>query len=365
MIGLANWRVGELVEVRGKSEILSTLDERGRLESLPLLPQMLELCGKRFKIHRNAYKTCDTVSGRYIGLQINECVHLDVRCNGGAYDGCQAACLLFWKTAWLRPVIASARRKAEADAICRRAQAGAGGGCTEEQILAATRTIGRDGKQLYVCQATALLDYTTPLKWWRPRQYVEAYRTGNHSLAEIAKGLLYLGFAYGLRADSPRYGALGRWLYDRLRWLWGGIAYPRRADLLKPTARAAPRIDLGLKPGDQVRVKSHKEIMATLDKKGSNLGLMFDAEMVPYCGKEFRIKAMVERFVNEADGKLTIMKTPAVILDGAVCMSRFSGQRMFCPREIFSWWREVWLERVEPAASLEADDRKLETSLAV
>jgi hypothetical protein len=31
------------------------------------------------------------------------------------------------------------------------------------------------------------------------------------------------------------------------------------------------------------------------------------------------------------------------------CQARYSEHRMFCPRSIFSWWREVWLERVSDA----------------
>lgn len=348
------FKSGDLAEVRGKTEILRTLDARGRLEALPFMPQMFEYCGKRFKIYRNAYKSCDTVSGRYIGLRVDGCVHLDTRCDGAAFDGCQAGCLLYWKIAWLKPAGGNAdpRLAAEAEAAFHRAVAG-NPGCTERDVYDATRD-ETSGKMLYVCQATALLEYTKPLKWWNPKQYVDAYRTGNRSAADIAKGLTFLVYAYGTRAGSRRMGAPARWLYNRLRGLWGGVEFPRRPDLL--TARqAAPRRNLGLKPGDMVRIRPHREILATLDKKGSNRGLMFDAEMVPYCGKVFRVKRFVERFVNEANGEMTVLKTPAVILDGVVCKSVFSGQRMFCPREIHIWWREVWLERADDAAAADGD----------
>ena len=36
----------------------------------------------------------------------------------------------------------------------------------------------------------------------------------------------------------------------------------------------------------------------------------------------------------------------AVIPDGVYCQSRYSENRLFCPRGIFAWWREVWLEKV-------------------
>lgn len=43
------------------------------------------------------------------------------------------------------------------------------------------------------------------------------------------------------------------------------------------------------------------------------------------------------------------MKNPCIILEGVVCQGRYSDCRMFCPREIFSYWREIWLERVDPS----------------
>jgi hypothetical protein len=352
------FKVGDLVEIRSKAEILQTLDRGGRLEALPFMPTMFAYCGQRFKIYRNAYKTCDTVSGRYIGLRADGCVHLNMRCDGAAYEGCQAGCLIFWKTAWLKPVGENADPLvvAEADAAFKRAVANAAG-CTEDDVYNATRTrVG--GKTLYVCQATALLEYTKPLKWWNPKQYLDAYRTGNRSAIEIVKGLTFLFYAYGTRANKAGVGAPARWLYNRARPIWGGIEFPRRPDLLKDQ-KSSPRLDLRLKPGDIVRVKPYHEILATLDKKGANRGLMFDAELVPYCGKTFRVKRFVEKFVNEANGEYTELKTPAVILDGAVCMSRFSGQRMFCPREIYGWWREVWLERTDdPVMDAERTPKK-------
>lgn len=349
------WRVGDLVEVRSQAEILSTLDKDGRLDGLPFMPEMFEHCGKQFKVYRNAYKTCDTVSGRYIGLRAQDCVHLDMRCAGGAYEGCQAACLIFWKSAWLKPLSggSSASVQAEASAAFSRASTN-GAGCTEGDVQRAT-TVVRDGKRLYVCQATALLDFTKPLKWWNAKQYVEAYRSGNRSALEVLQGLTFLFYAYGTKANSPRFGGPARWLYNFARPLWGGIAFPRRPDLHK-NGRSAARQNLDLKPGDLVRIKSHEAILSTLDKKGANLGLMFDAELVPYCGKTYRVKTVVERFVDEATGEMKSLKTPAVMLDGVVCRSRFSGQRMFCPREIFGWWREVWLERVENLATAEVGE---------
>ena len=45
------------------------------------------------------------------------------------------------------------------------------------------------------------------------------------------------------------------------------------------------------------------------------------------------------------------LRTPAVILEGVYCKSLYAGRRLFCPRSIYSWWREIWLEEVSEAAA--------------
>jgi hypothetical protein len=95
---------GDWVEVLSKEDILRTLDKNGRLDGLPFMPQMFKYCGQRFRIYKRAYKTCDTVSGHYTGRRLQDGFHLSLRCDGQAYGGCQAGCLIFWKSAWLKPV---------------------------------------------------------------------------------------------------------------------------------------------------------------------------------------------------------------------------------------------------------------------
>src|SRR4029077_20587691 len=95
-------RVGDLVEVRSADEIMGTLDERGELENLPFMPEMLKFCGQRLTVHKVAHKLCDTMFGS--GLhKMEKAVHLtSSRCDGTAHGGCQAACNLYWKEAWLK-----------------------------------------------------------------------------------------------------------------------------------------------------------------------------------------------------------------------------------------------------------------------
>ena len=41
---LSQFRAGDLVEIRSREEILATLDEHGRLDGMPFMPEMLAFC---------------------------------------------------------------------------------------------------------------------------------------------------------------------------------------------------------------------------------------------------------------------------------------------------------------------------------
>jgi hypothetical protein len=337
---------GDWVEILSKEEIFRTLDRDGRLEGLPFMPQMFRYCGQRFQVYKRAHKTCDTVSGHYVGRHLSNAVHLDLRCNGQAYGGCQAACLIFWKEAWLKPV--DGQEHSRFPATANQSAKTVAAGCTEAHVWRATKH-GVLGAQTYSCQATELLNFTEPLKWWDARQYVETYRSGNASLGEMLRGFAYLVYYYGTLSNLRGIiGRPGRWLYDRIQMLYGGVPFPGREGQIA-IGQPTPTCDLGLKPGDLVRVKPYQAILATLDARNSNRGLSFDAELVPYCGKVYRVKACIEKFVDEKTGRMRHLRTPAVTLEGVYCKSRYCGQRMFCPRSIYSWWREIWLERVAEA----------------
>src|SRR5439155_12269818 len=85
----------------------------------------------------------------------------------------------------------------------------------------------------------------------------------------------------------------------------------------------------------------------TLTTDNKNRGLLFGAEMVPYCGGTYRVLKRVTKIINEKTGEMQEMKNPCYILDSVTCQSRYSECRMFCPRSIYPYWREIWLERVE------------------
>jgi hypothetical protein len=327
-------RADEWVEVRSKEEILATLDTNGRMEGLPFMPQMFEYCGRKFKVYKRAHKTCDFV---YTGhsRELPGGVHLDLRCDGEAYGGCQHACLIYWKDAWLKR-LDDVSGVSESKPI-----PSSRGGCTEADVYAGANSLNDKNEPIYTCQGTEVLEFTKPLAWWDIRQYIEDYRSGNVSLDRLVNGFVF-GLFTTVMNSGFKVGRPLRWFYDAFEFIWG--PYPRRQGRILP-GKPAPTIDLNLQPGELVRVKSYNEILSTLNNENKHKGLFFDAEMVPYCGKVFRVRAVISTFLDEKTRKLISVKTRCVSLEGVVCQSRYATCRMLCPRSIFPWWREAWLER--------------------
>ncbi len=340
-------RVGDWVEVRSKEEILRTLDRNGQLDGMPFMPEMFAYCGKRFPVYKRAHKTCDTVFP-VRGRRVERAVHLETRCDGQAHGGCQAGCLLFWKEAWLKPVRAEAPRNALAriEPYSGDAAISSTPGCTESDVWACAEVSETNSAvPTYMCQATRLPDATTDLSWWDIGQYVEDYSSGNVGLWQIFKSLVYSAY-YHLSQAGIGLGPAMRWVYDRLHPLWQGTEFPRKTGTI-PEQQPTPSESLNLQPGELVRVKSHQEILKTLNTGSRNRGMYWDAEMVPYCGGTYRVLTRVTKTLDEKTGKMLEMKNPGIILNAVVCQSRYSGCRLFCPRSIYPYWREIWLERVE------------------
>jgi len=345
-------RVGDWVEVRGKEEILRTLDKNGQLDGLPFMPEMFAFSGRRFRVYKRAHKTCDTVND-FKGRSMKDAVHLEgVRCNGQSHGGCDAECLIFWKTVWLRR---SADSVAPTGALLLTSEAcnesdNTSCECSETDVLfGAVRSGVEDSNgPLYVCQATQLPAATVPLPWWNFSQYIEDFTSGNVGLGRMARGFFYMFYKQCLINAGIGLGVPLRWLYDKVQGLRGGLPYPRRPGKL-PIGESTPAERLDLQPDEWIRVKSYEAILATCDKELNNRGMKFDAEMVPYCGQTHRVLKRVTKIINEKTGKIQEIKTPAIILDSVICQARYSECRLFCPRSIYPYWREIWLERVNVA----------------
>jgi hypothetical protein len=333
----AHLRAGDWVEVKSKQEILATLDKQGRLDGLPFMPEMFEYCGQRVRVSKRAHKTCDPPSG-LAARKMESAVHLDdLRCDGQAHGGCQAGCLLFWKEAWVKPVNAESAHETSAPAAS---------GCTETDVHAGTVRKHKTGADVaYVCQSTQLFQATGALAWWDLRQYVEDYVSGNVRLHQFFAAMLFTLYSV-MEGAGVGFGAPMRWVYDRFQQLRGGAVYPKRRGRI-PLGQPTPANTLNLSPGEAVRVKSIDEILGTLNRENFNRGLFFDYEYVAFCGKTYRVLRRVERIINEKTGALVKLKSDAIILEGVACEARYAECRRFCPRAIYPYWREIWLERVD------------------
>jgi hypothetical protein len=311
-------RNGDVVEVRPAAEILATLDDRGELEGLPFMEEMIAYCGRRFAVAARAEKICDTITWNHTSRRMVDTVLLDEeRCDGSGHGGCQAECRLYWKEAWLSRVDDPSNppdaAPDEADAVERLRQR-------------VTSNAQQDGPELrYRCQATQAVAASVALATTNPVPYLRELSCGNVALPTFVR-------------------VMGRAVSSEVRRKLGVLPDPP----LKGTTTTSPKTPgIGLQPGDVVRVRSAEEIAATLNDKGMNRGLWFDREMQVLCGRTFRVRRRVSRFIDERTGEMVELKSDCLTLDGAACSGEHSLSRWFCPRAIFPYWREAWLELLD------------------
>jgi hypothetical protein len=311
-------RVGQVVEVRPPAEILATLDDDAATDALPFMPEMLSFAGRRFTVSALALKLCDTRSDGTGNRLFHDTVYLeDLRCDGSGHDGCQAGCRLLWRTDWLRPV--------SDDEPVPHDEAAAG------ELARRTQVAAKRDERTYRCQATELGAASEPFPADdRGRKYLRELRSGNVGVGRFVRVL-----ARTVWRKAARTLGLHR---DIALWSEG-----------KPAA-AEP---LGLRPGELVQVKSRGEIAQTLDENGRNRGLAFDWEMLPHCGRTYRVQDRVGRFIDENTGTMVELKNECLVLEGVVCSGDHSVGRWFCPRAIYPYWREDWLQRAD---SRDGDD---------
>ena len=289
---------GELIRVRSASEIFATLDEGGTLDGLPFMPEMLKYCGRILPVTQRADKAC---AGDGVVRRMHNTVHLEsVRCDGSAHGGCQAACLMFWKEAWLERL--------------GNGSAPAPGRLTQDEqsyvasaLVPATRAGDDAGAPRYRCQATEIPRASEPLRFRQADQYVRDIR--NWSLPKILRGLVIEVFNLWQAFSKRR--------LPKALLIAGGNPYPFISGKLNKGKTPSRKLDL--RPGDLVRIKSKQEIVATLDKTNHNRGLSFDGEMID-------------------------IKSDCIILEGVVCSGDY---HRFCTRAIYAYWREIWLDKID------------------
>ena len=326
-----NLRASDRVFVRPAAQILDTLDDEGKLHGMPFMPEMLQYCGREFTVRKVAHKTCDTINNEGGRALRGSAVHLEeLRCDGQAHGGCEAGCLLFWMEDWLSAEPVDADTQGDVDTAA---------------LSARTQSESEEGLRYY-CQATELLDASRPLASSEAWQYLKDIRSRNHSVGNLARILSFALFQR-LLAFGLGYGVLIR-TYNAFQKLRGGKPYPTVNGKV-PMGSKTPTGKLHLEPGERVRIRPIEEIEKTLNTGSFNRGMWFDPEMVKYCGEEYTVSSRVARIINEKSGVMMEMKSPCILLDDVYCRAECTSGRRGCPRAINTYWREIWLERVEDA----------------
>jgi hypothetical protein len=168
---------------------------------------------------------------------------------------------------------------------------------------------------------------------------------------ELGRATTYL-FPVGFKRCTAEWRAGNVGSRKAVEFLWVLFIAKLKSKLLgigavQPVGNGSvtPSESLGLQPGELVEVKSAREISLTLDRRGRNRGLEFTASMLPFCGRQFKVRNRVERMILETSGEMRQIGN-TVILEGVTC----DGHTILggCSRHVFHLWREAWLRRAAP-----------------
>jgi hypothetical protein len=169
------------------------------------------------------------------------------------------------------------------------------------------------------------------------------------SLASLAlgslAGLVALGGILALRRDALE--RAGRpYFSTRPRERSPGVVAHLRRRLLNLLSGSRSRLRLW--PGEWVRVRPFSEIEATLDEIGSLDALPFMPEMLPYCGRQFRVFRRMDKIHDYYSPGATGLRRlhDSVTLDDLRCSGAAHGG---CQAACQFIWKEAWLEPIQRA----------------
>lgn len=311
-LGRLDLCAGELVEIRSRAEILATLDSRGELDSLPFMPEMEHLCGRQARVHRRVNKIFDWITSSGLRRMQDTVILEGLRCDGGYHEGCQADCPILWKEAWLRR--ATSERKVQATANVHSDQV--------DLRKFTTRIDSETSETRFVCQLSKLPQATSPTPWNSPRNLLRELFSGNVSIGPFLTFIAIFAFnAVQKRIGAPSFPTLGHSMSAK-----------------------TPHLVLNIQPGELVRIRTKREIEETLNSQFKNRGLWFDKEMTRFCGGTYKVRARVDRQIDERTGKMVTINTPCITLEGVTATGEYFE---FAPLDERIYWREIWLERLE------------------
>jgi hypothetical protein len=72
--------------------------------------------------------------------------------------------------------------------------------------------------------------------------------------------------------------------------------------------------------------------------------------MVLFTERDYKVHKRLKRVIDERTSKMVHFKSDAIVLENVVCEARYAKCRRFCPRAIYPFWREIWLERISSSS---------------
>ena len=126
------------------------------------------------------------------------------------------------------------------------------------------------------------------------------------------------------------------------------------------------------KKGDIVEILHPSEIAKTLDSNGTLDNLPFMAEMIPYCGKKFKVSARLEKTCVEckkpdssvAEEMRAFLTDDVVALENLRCSGSSHGG---CQTGCVIFWKEAWLKKADDKVNSpdgsEKDESQLQSKL--
>jgi hypothetical protein len=301
-------RPGDIVQVKSRREIETTLDAAGTLGGLPFMREMEVYCGRTFRVHRNVDKINDMRHKTGLRRMRSAVTLTGVRCSGSHHGGCEAECQLLWKDSWLKKLPAARLVAPHPD--------------TSSAPTSRPERDAEGDSREYVCQMTQLWEASCPMSYFDVRQDLRPLLTGNLGVGGYAVAVLTR-------------------IFNRVQRARGGVGYPFMPQ--SSVAGRTPSASLGLKTNDVVMIRRKEEIAPTL-VDGRNRGLWFDREMIRYCGQAAVVRKRVSRVIHEATRRMVTMKTPCVVLEDVIATGEFLR---LCPQHEYIFWREIWLKRPE------------------
>ena len=141
-------------------------------------------------------------------------------------------------------------------------------------------------------------------------------------------------------------GSAMRWIYDQYPARHRAACPIRSGHMVCPRERRCRGQTLDLQVGEVVRVKPYKDILKT---SIPNIAIAVSISTPRWCRSpsgNTRSSAGKSRSSMKAPARWSTSRPTPSSSKMPSAKSRYAICRRFCPRAIYPYWREIWLERV-------------------